>query len=440
MARSFTREEFYELVWSKPLTRLAKEFYMSDVALHKICRKHDIPNPPLGWWNKKEAGKPVEKTPLPKAKEGTAPKILIANADLSKQASKLSAVREQARIHASSGDDADEGPPHPIVSRTLAALRKAGEPEKGLISVSGRGLIRCSIASASIDRMGVGLSRIVRAVELQGFQLKEDGDWVGFASEAETVGFLISETVRREAHVLTPSELKAREAFEKRRDRARRRQQFSEPWPVFPEWDYRPTGQLAIELSEVRGELRPRSPFRDGKVQRFETMASDVAVAVAVLAAAKTDERLKQEARERKRKEERDRRDEGLRAEHIQERRVAAFGAIPTELEKLDRMRQLVAALNAQLARSDTARVANFVTWANDRLAELEAAISAATLEEKFQEGRLFGDDDDYKFVSPPFYSYWHALNRSLGGDPSRDPRRYVHRPRAMAARGALVD
>lgn len=408
MARSFTREEFYELVWSKPLTRLAKEFYMSDVALHKICRKHDIPNPPLGWWNKKEAGKPVERTPLPKAKEGTARKILIANADLSKEASTLSAVREQARIHASSGDDADEGPPHPIVSRTLAALRKAGKPEKGLVSVSGRGLIRCSIAPASIDRMGVGLSRIVRAVEFQGFQLKEDGDWVGFASEAETVGFLISETVRREAHVLTPSELKEREAFEKRRDRARRSlwQQFSEPWPVFPEWDYRPTGQLAIELSEVRGELRPRSTFRDGKVQRFEMMASDVAVAVAVLAAAKTDERLRQEAKERKRKEERDQRDEALRAEHIQERRVAAFGTILTELEKLDRMRQLVAALNSQLASSETARVANFVAWANDRLIKLEAAISAATLEEKFEAARLFGDDDDYKFVSPPFYSY----------------------------------
>ncbi len=34
VARVFTREEFYELVWSKPLTHLAKEFAISDVALH----------------------------------------------------------------------------------------------------------------------------------------------------------------------------------------------------------------------------------------------------------------------------------------------------------------------------------------------------------------------------------------------------------------------
>ncbi len=49
MSQRFTREEFYDLVWTKPLTHLAKDFRLSDVALHKICRKHDIPNPPLGW-------------------------------------------------------------------------------------------------------------------------------------------------------------------------------------------------------------------------------------------------------------------------------------------------------------------------------------------------------------------------------------------------------
>ena len=60
MSRVFTREEFYDMVWSKPLTHLAKEFALSDVALHKICKKHDIPNPPLGWWAKKAAGKAVK--------------------------------------------------------------------------------------------------------------------------------------------------------------------------------------------------------------------------------------------------------------------------------------------------------------------------------------------------------------------------------------------
>jgi len=47
------------------MTLLAKEFAISDVALHKICKKHNIPNPPPGWWAKKAAGKDVTQTPLP---------------------------------------------------------------------------------------------------------------------------------------------------------------------------------------------------------------------------------------------------------------------------------------------------------------------------------------------------------------------------------------
>lgn len=47
--RVLTREQFHELVWSTPMTTLAKEFGLSGVALHKICRRHDVPTPPRGW-------------------------------------------------------------------------------------------------------------------------------------------------------------------------------------------------------------------------------------------------------------------------------------------------------------------------------------------------------------------------------------------------------
>jgi hypothetical protein len=42
------------------MTQLAKEFAISDVALHKVCKKHGIPNPPLGWWEKKRSWKEGE--------------------------------------------------------------------------------------------------------------------------------------------------------------------------------------------------------------------------------------------------------------------------------------------------------------------------------------------------------------------------------------------
>lgn len=43
MKQRYTRKEFYELVWSKPLTHLAKDFSLSDVALHKIAASMTFP-------------------------------------------------------------------------------------------------------------------------------------------------------------------------------------------------------------------------------------------------------------------------------------------------------------------------------------------------------------------------------------------------------------
>jgi len=45
-----TREELYELVWSKPMTQVAKDLGISDVMLGRICRERDIPRPQRGYW------------------------------------------------------------------------------------------------------------------------------------------------------------------------------------------------------------------------------------------------------------------------------------------------------------------------------------------------------------------------------------------------------
>src|SRR3546814_18400598 len=93
MAQKFSRSEFYELVWSKPMTHLAKEFGLSEGALHKICRKHDVPNPPLGWLAKHAAGHKVNRTPLPKLKAGHSDRYNIESGDLRTQHATITNVR-----------------------------------------------------------------------------------------------------------------------------------------------------------------------------------------------------------------------------------------------------------------------------------------------------------------------------------------------------------
>ena len=63
---TLTRQSLYDLVWSRPMSTLAKEFGISDVGLAKRCRAVDVPIPYRGYWARKTAGQDPAKLPLPK--------------------------------------------------------------------------------------------------------------------------------------------------------------------------------------------------------------------------------------------------------------------------------------------------------------------------------------------------------------------------------------
>ena len=50
--KGLKRKELYDLVWSKPLTTLAKELNFDAYNLRKICKQHNIPLPQSGHWQK----------------------------------------------------------------------------------------------------------------------------------------------------------------------------------------------------------------------------------------------------------------------------------------------------------------------------------------------------------------------------------------------------
>lgn len=226
-----------------------------------------------------------------------------------------------------------------------------------------------------------------------------------FKSETEIVDFSIVELIRREQHALTDAERAQDEAWRRKRDRAARRNSWDNVFfdrPCFPEWDYLPTGQLSLELEHVYvfAGSAPRRSFRDAKVQRLENMASDIAVGLAVLAAAKTEQRVRREADQRRMEQERLRRESAARAKHIEDRRTAELGVILTELDELDRLGRLIAMLTNEVPSAPTPRLAAFLTWAREHLAKREALLSAHAIEDRLQAQHLFGDDDDHAFKS----------------------------------------
>lgn len=72
MKVKLSREELYELVWSKPMTHASKELDISDVMLGKLCKQKNVPRPPRGYWvvqHSKTKSDKFTKTPLPNLPE-----------------------------------------------------------------------------------------------------------------------------------------------------------------------------------------------------------------------------------------------------------------------------------------------------------------------------------------------------------------------------------
>jgi hypothetical protein len=253
------------------------------------------------------------------------------------------------------------------------------------------------------------LNRIAAAGEALGIKLVRGEKAAAFVCEGETIGFSVSEGTRREKHVLTDKEREQQEAWQRKQQRRWKRDAWDSgsyfSRPRFPEWDYHPTGKLSFEFEQcyLRGGS-PRRSFRDAKVQRLETMASEIAVGMAVLAAAKQADRLRREEEAREREEARCRRELALRAQHVEERRGAALDEILGELAALDRLRRLVADLREVHGSAADGRLKEFVAFAERRLASREAALSAEGLGKRFGEQRLFGEDDAHDFRPPRLY------------------------------------
>jgi len=64
-AEEISREELYELVWQTPMSKLGTQLATNGPGLAALCRKRQIPTPPLGYWQKKAVGRAPEMPPLP---------------------------------------------------------------------------------------------------------------------------------------------------------------------------------------------------------------------------------------------------------------------------------------------------------------------------------------------------------------------------------------
>jgi hypothetical protein len=193
-----SREELYELVWSKPASTLAQELVVSDGAITKLCRKLNIPKPTLGHWQKLKAGKKVKRPALPAP--GAKRKVPEIKRRPKVKPVPFEGVAEERRVYVS--DQLDK--PHPMVVAARKALERASANIYG--QLQHRGPFDIRVTSSSVDRALRLLDALLKAIKRQRYAIEQTGLYAVIVVGEEIIGLRFKEKAAKRTRQLTRAE------------------------------------------------------------------------------------------------------------------------------------------------------------------------------------------------------------------------------------------
>lgn len=403
---TLTRRELYDLVWSKPMTKLAEEFGLSDVGLSKICNKHRVPTPPRGYWARKEAGQKVKQTIFVVASDPEVERIEIVSRGLDLP-DPVKAVLEQRREERKHAEPKPRKPiqqpgliepverPHPAVLATAKALRRV--PQKlGMAEANGAGMCGITVAPESVERVIAILDRLARSCDDRHITFAPTGNGMSATVGRDSVAFTLIERTKKIPHVLTPKEIAD---DEKRRKTLERRGGRANDWDLvyaFP--SYRPqhdilrTGELVFEVTSWSQGLRRQ--WRDAKTQTIESLMLGIVAGIEAHIVAKRIQREELERAEAARR-------------HMERRRALAKARRQREsdrasvLSTLMRLERRSAALKDWIDRNDgwskatDPELRSLWAWAREQLAIIEQKLDPLIVAADLKDRKLFPEVDE---------------------------------------------
>lgn len=450
---TLTREDLYELVWSKPMVELAKDFGLSDAAVAKRCRKLGVPVPGRGYWARVDAGQTPRQTPLRKRADQNSdyyaltfdsPREDRTESDRRPEPTEQKALRERIQ-EMELGFESNLRSASAAIKRTAVHLKRPWRQEILWDRGEKAGpIIRIEVSETVVDRALLVCERLLLGAGRLGWTFqgpakpKESGasgyrdpfearvpkppSFGHLLVEGEMLAFRIDERRRQLDHVPTEEE-KAR----------RRRREYVHA----PRWDFEPSGEIRLHIAEPESRYTSCT-WKDGAKVRLEDKITSVLLSLLDAAL-----RIKSNREQKRLDEIEERRKEILRINQSQRRDANAklIRALETQAGAWLRARLLRGYLRATRRAVGTDRVeatlagkpVDFIAWAQhyvDQLDPLSMTPHDPDLEEdrpgyyhgseKFQEAlaRLVGQDwqSARKLMEPP-----ENVRRSFDEDEDDD-------------------
>lgn len=356
---NFTRRQIYDLVWSKPLNKVAAELGLSDQGLAKACRRCDVPVPPLGYWQKLAHGKHVNRPALDSDQFDLEYMVEVSvGMRLRPVAPQASKPHTQISGESSGAELTKATTPHPILKQVRKAFHRVKKPDEfAYVNVSP---FKIRASPAECERVLALIAKIFAAALAERWEIKGSAhDGWELQASGENIEIAITENTKRTPHTPTPAEI-------------REQQRYS--WTKIPEFDYSPSGELKLTISSG-SYLGLRTNWSDGKKQRLEAVLPGFIEGISIVGAALYTRRLEREEQERQWELQRQREAERRRLEEIQRTRLAVFKEQAKKHNEAEVLRAYVEGVKRSLdeiPEGDVPKVQVWIEWAEKSIQDLD--------------------------------------------------------------------
>jgi hypothetical protein len=277
-----SREELYELVWTKPLSRLAAESGLKTSELVRVCEQKQVPRPTSGYWVLIRMGRTPERAPLPDFNEQEA--IDLPAAEEKRTEETPTSVADSQHESSPAPFDLSLSRPHPLIKVTRKYLQGLKVPRGETIPPDLKTCFHLNVTKGTLDRVlriadGIlknweavgGTVEIVPSRQNASFetQLKLDGD---------CAPVVLFELIRRVEIPQTSMDI----------------------WS-YRQYRYEATGQLVWKVEAFADGLRTK--WSDGKVQRLEDVLPSIISGMKKILATRRQHRIDRECVEKQRAE-----------------------------------------------------------------------------------------------------------------------------------------
>jgi hypothetical protein len=324
---TLTRQQLYDQVWSIPMVRLAKTLNLSDVGLAKVCRKHLIPCPPVGYWAKKQHGKKVRQTPLPpcddpglqsirfyqNTPQSARPEVPVVEPEYDPDVmNALARIRTIEKVEVKT----ELRNLHPLVQSTREAFREAIPDQHNLLfphREEGDEVISVHVAQESVKRAMLYLDALIRTFEKVGGSVEIKTERWHFETRIRILGE-------------SPMVIRLRERY---RQKEKPKEAKTRPWDN--RMDYFPSGLFVLEGNP---NWHWRVLCQDGKRSRVEDcILTTITEWVTAVGKGRIERRRTEEARRIQEEKDRIRREQ---EQELQRRRAELAAKQKQERDKVE--------------------------------------------------------------------------------------------------------